>query len=139
MAHRRTACPRFSPGHAHRINYKCMIAQHRAIVKMNYTIHSNYFSTKYYILRVLPIHQGALYPYFKAIRKSGQLCFPGLPLLAHARRAHGPQLRAELPCSALSYSALRTAPQTCSWYGLRSLQVHDSTDKHDCIGGYVPP
>ena len=66
------------------------------------------------------MHQGALHQYLKTIRKFGQLCLPGLPLLAHAQRTHGPQFRAELPCSALTCSALRTAPQTCSWYGLRS-------------------
>ena len=89
-----------------------MVTQFRETVKMNYAKYPNYFSTKYYILRLLPIHQGALYPYFKAIRKSGQLCFPGLPLLTHAQRAYGPQFRAELPYSALTYSALSQMPQT---------------------------
>ena len=108
-----------------------MVAQYKEAVKMNYTISSDYFSTKYYTLRLLPMHQGALHPYLKAIRKPNQLCFPGLSLLAHAQRVHGPQFRTELPCSALTYSALRTVPQTCSWYG--------SVENYGGIGGEVPP
>ena len=116
-----------------------MVAQFRETVKMNCTKYPNNFSTKYCILRLLPVHLGAPYPYFKANRKSGQLCFPGLSLLAHAQRARDPQFRAELPCSALTYSALRTAPQTCSWYDLRSIQPYNSMENHSCIGGNIPP
>ena len=86
-----------------------MVAQFRETVKMNCAKYPNYFSTKYYILRLLPMHQDTLHPYLKTIRKPDQLCFPGLSLLAHIQRAHSPQFCAELPCS-----ALRTAPQTCS-------------------------
>lgn len=89
------------------------------------------------------MHQDTLHLYLKAIQKSGQLCFPGLSLLAHAQRAHGPQFRAELPCSALTYSALRTAPQTCSWYGLRFYILMTWTvfplARAYCIVKTVPP
>ena len=108
-----------------------MVAQFRETVKTNCAKYPNYFSIKYYILRLLPMHQDTLHPYLKAIRKPGQLYFPGLSLLAHAQRTHSPQFRTELPCSALTYSTLRTAPQTCSWYG--------SVENYGCIGGEVPP